>query len=641
MALGAGLGGALLGLATTSERMLLHGWIYAAPWDRLVHLAWAILVATVATALVGLVGTLVYRLATGWPRRPSRRRLLLLGAILGGSLGVAIDGLVLRPSKYADVVPRWLAVVSLALVLSVACGAGLLLVHRGLEQRRRVVVALAVVALAAGAYVDLHRYMRSYGNIHLLLGIGMMGLAGFACIALVSGRSERFRKRLGAGLAAMCCSSALVLALKEPAPSARFAVLHFGSLEKTVIRHVLWPWQDGDGDGFAGGFWGTDCDDGSDLDHPLAWPHRSRHFACQSLEPPSPPPPPAAAAAPAGAERSIVWVIVDTLRTDGIEPFRPQFSQFAFFEGYRSCGSDTRGALTQLLGSQGCRPAALEASITRRFARAGLATGAFIQYEPASLRLFPAEIEDIYGAFDSLTIERTGEGVLDQASAWIAAQEGAGRPFFALVHLWGGHGPYRGAGNTARERYDAAVSDSLSRVAKLVAATSEQHIVVVMGDHGEEFGEHDGGAHALTLYEEILATPLMIRAPDLAAGADASPLGCPELIAMIRWLALDPGGTRPPEARRPGRFARADYPTVKARGPSAVHLRSLTREDGVKVIWDLSLDIWELYDLGSDPQERHNVAAARPHALRQAAKDLLAAMERCEGRDLEAPTRSR
>jgi len=48
-------------------------------------------------------------------------------------------------------------------------------------------------------------------------------------------------------------------------------------------------------------------------------------------------------------------------------------------------------------------------------------------------------------------------------------------------------------------------------------------IVLVTSDHGEEFGEHDGFGHGLTLHAEVTRVPLIVRWPGrIAAGAEIS-----------------------------------------------------------------------------------------------------------------------
>lgn len=57
-------------------------------------------------------------------------------------------------------------------------------------------------------------------------------------------------------------------------------------------------------------------------------------------------------------------------------------------------------------------------------------------------------------------------------------------------------------------------------------------ILVLLGVHGEEFAEHGGAGHGVTLYEESLRVPLAIRAPDL--------VGTGRIVAPVDLLDLAP-----------------------------------------------------------------------------------------------------
>jgi arylsulfatase A-like enzyme len=54
------------------------------------------------------------------------------------------------------------------------------------------------------------------------------------------------------------------------------------------------------------------------------------------------------------------------------------------------------------------------------------------------------------------------------------------------------------------------------------AGVKDDTLVLVVADHGEEFGEHDFFGHGQTLYEEAVHIPLIARLP---AGADGPPPG--------------------------------------------------------------------------------------------------------------------
>lgn len=71
---------------------------------------------------------------------------------------------------------------------------------------------------------------------------------------------------------------------------------------------------------------------------------------------------------------------------------------------------------------------------------------------------------------------------------------------------------------------------------------SENSIIVVMADHGEEFGEHGGWGHTRSkennkLYEEILHIPLIIRMPNKQSGRADKIVSCSQIPATILELA--------------------------------------------------------------------------------------------------------
>lgn len=641
---GAALGGAVLGLLTTVERILLHGRIYDGLSDMALHTAWAVLVGTVGSTLFSTSIAATFCVATRWKSPPTTRSLIFLGACTGGVAGSVAFWLIVVPSRYGAVISPLPGAATVALI-GAGAGAPLAVAFNHARMRTPKLTALLVSALVIGGlYVDLHRYMRAYGNAHMLLNTCLLSGAGFVGATLVCGAAVPCRRVIASSVTLISVACLLAALTFEATPGARMAVLIYGGVEKTFIRHILWSRFDGDGDGFAAVAWGADCDDDDASSSPIAWPHRSRSLGCADIATVrQPDPTQSPTLLVAKVPHSVVWIVVDTLRPDALAPVRHHFTGYTHFPGYRSCGSDTRAAISQLFGSQGCRPPTTKGSLVATLKDAGYATAAFIQYEPASLRLFPAEIVDSYGGFAELSQHDSDTALLSKAAAWLDAQKGAPTPFLALVHVWGGHSPYTGPGATPRDRYNATTSASLTAIADFIDTVPAEAIVVVMGDHGEEFGEHDGSAHGLTLYEEVLATPLLVRAASLPQGEPDCRLSCPDIVSTVHRLAL--GGTATPCATRGDsplpRFARADYPTILARGPSATHLRALELPNGLKVIWDLSLDIWELYDLNLDPRETNNLARSQPRQLRDAARALFSAIETCEGRDLEAPSRSR
>jgi choline-sulfatase len=119
-----------------------------------------------------------------------------------------------------------------------------------------------------------------------------------------------------------------------------------------------------------------------------------------------------------------------------------------------------------------------------------------------------------------LDAERPGRVVVDRTLAWLG--EKSEKPFFAWVHLYDAHAPYtppepfrtRYAGSP----YDGEIAEVDAQVGRLLAELDSKGlaantVVAVVGDHGEELGEHGELTHGLLVYEPSLHVPLILRAP--------------------------------------------------------------------------------------------------------------------------------
>lgn len=120
------------------------------------------------------------------------------------------------------------------------------------------------------------------------------------------------------------------------------------------------------------------------------------------------------------------------------------------------------------------------------------------------------------------------EATVDALLGWLDGQRGEGRgegPCFAAWLPIAGHHPYESpvGGPFA---YDSMLGcyrnalwyadRSLRRLVDGLAARQrlDRTVLVVVGDHGQAFGEHDGNfGHTFALYEENVAVPLVLRVP--------------------------------------------------------------------------------------------------------------------------------
>src|SRR5439155_14811860 len=141
--------------------------------------------------------------------------------------------------------------------------------------------------------------------------------------------------------------------------------------------------------------------------------------------------------------------------------------------------------------------------------------------------------------------ERRGEEVITPAIAWILRGEAAPgtlapgtpapgtsapgtstqhlapstqHPFFAWVHLYDPHEPYRAPEPYASQHapYDAEVAYADAMVGRLVASLPatdrDRTLVIVAADHGESLGEHGERTHGVFVYDVTMRVPWILTA---------------------------------------------------------------------------------------------------------------------------------
>lgn len=249
--------------------------------------------------------------------------------------------------------------------------------------------------------------------------------------------------------------------------------------------------------------------------------------------------------------------------------------------------------------------------------------------------------------------------VNERALHWLAASKNT--RFFLFLHYMDPHDPYfehpyNGVGYarasnqnpdpalapTFSDLYDGEVRYLDERLGELfdwlkAEGLYDDALIVLTGDHGEEFQEHGGWWHGQTLYQELIAVPLVVKLPDnaragsavtdLARSLDIAPTvldvaGLPVPEAMMGRSLV--GDTAPPAYA----FAEEDHEgNVLHSVRSASHKLILANADNPR-----GLPAEELFDLGADPGEQQNLFAAQPEraqALRQTLREIVTlALER-------------
>ncbi|HEY2933436.1 MAG TPA: tetratricopeptide repeat protein [Acidobacteriota bacterium] len=122
--------------------------------------------------------------------------------------------------------------------------------------------------------------------------------------------------------------------------------------------------------------------------------------------------------------------------------------------------------------------------------------------------------------FSALVAETKGTKVIYEATRWLGTK--SSKPFFAWVHLFEPHDPYKPP-EPFRSRYlnrpyDGEVAYADALVGDLLAFLKRENLyentlIVLTSDHGENLGEHREPTHGYYIYDAALRVPLIVKAP--------------------------------------------------------------------------------------------------------------------------------
>ncbi len=377
----------------------------------------------------------------------------------------------------------------------------------------------------------------------------------------------------------------------------------------------------------------------------------------------------AGCARPPAARDNVVLVVVDTLRQDHLAtygygrdtaPFLGELArQGAVFDGL-SPASWTKPATASLLtGLHPVRHRAIDrwdrlpaaaVTLAERLQRQGYHTLG------ASANGWVSAAFGFDRGFDHFLLakNRKGKVLNTQLSPWLDQLRS---PFFLYVHYLDPHAPYdpdtgwngrplpaglraegpvsiaeldsahvrpRSAQFLARatDLYDGEIRGADEALRQLVAQLARRGlmrstVLVVTADHGEELADHGRMSHGQSLYQEVLRVPLVIHAPHRLCGGRR--FGRASLLDVVPTLEDWLGWPRQDGDARLDGVSLAPWLTGKEKEPAPrrpllAHLDftdgvALTLLDGpYKVV--LEKDRKQLFDLASDPGERHGLAGS-------------------------------
>jgi choline-sulfatase len=309
---------------------------------------------------------------------------------------------------------------------------------------------------------------------------------------------------------------------------------------------------------------------------------------------------------------------------------------FPTFSGVRDNGGfyvdDSLTTLAETLKGAGYRTGGFVGAFVLD-GRWGIAQGFDTYYDDFDLSKF-----DLEAGLDAA--QRPGSEVVDHALAWLDTERE--QPFFAWVHLYDPHAPYR-APEAFRSRfpasqsgaYDAEIAATDEQIGRLLAALQasgrlESTLVVVVADHGESLGEHGELQHGFFVYDAAMHVPLIIAGPGVPAKAvteqvrivdvmptvlDLLAVNRPDAVQGESLMALARGETLDLLAYSETFYPRYHY------GWSEL---TAVRDGRYKFI---AAPRRELYDITADPGETKDLSAENPRmadALERALRDFAA-----------------
>jgi arylsulfatase A-like enzyme len=242
----------------------------------------------------------------------------------------------------------------------------------------------------------------------------------------------------------------------------------------------------------------------------------------------------------------------------------------------------------------------------------------------------------------------TSQEVTARAVKWLTKHRDSEAPWLLWLHYLDPHDHYLPhEGNPERFKkddpktlYEGEIYYTDQWIGKLLAeldslGLADSTVVAMTSDHGEEFEDHGKSGHGITLYDEQLHVPFIIRSPELKPRRVPNAVGTIDLMpTVLDLLDLPPlenieGRSIAPAMRgealedKPVLFElRVRYtPGAKIRGLQDTRYKLILTEDG---------ELSQLFDTKADPAEKHNqlsTSGSVAEAMNQTLKSMVRASE--------------
>jgi arylsulfatase A-like enzyme len=250
----------------------------------------------------------------------------------------------------------------------------------------------------------------------------------------------------------------------------------------------------------------------------------------------------------------------------------------------------------------------------------------------------------------NIDAEIPADRVFGKFNEWLERKRD--KPFFLWAHFYDVHKPYAPPAaylqSSSGDAYRGEVAYVDHYIGRMIAALKEQQLfertlIVIVGDHGEAFGEHGEKGHGIFCYNESLRVPLIFA----NAGLLKKPARIGQQVSLVDVMptVLEMLGAGVEENTQ-GKSLLAAMTGAESKIPQPIYFESMYGRELKN--WApltglikghfkyISLPQAELYDLQADPYEKANLFFKNNRQSRQMDRELgqfISAHQAGSGRD--------
>jgi glucan phosphoethanolaminetransferase (alkaline phosphatase superfamily) len=222
------------------------------------------------------------------------------------------------------------------------------------------------------------------------------------------------------------------------------------------------------------------------------------------------------------------------------------------------------------------------------------------------------------------TPKEPDEKITEVTLARLARLKKTKQRFFGWVFYVSPHSEYKAhypqmQAETEQDRYLHELKFLDKQIGRILdylksSGLAKNTIVVFMGDHGEEFGEHGGAHHSSTVYEEQTHVPMVVKIPGFSTKVKETPTSTTYLFP---WLMQQGSATMRKAAQ--DRLEREIGPMMLHTDGAVVV--ELLGQNGMKtalvypehkVVYNFLSGLHELYDTKADPYDQDSLIDTEP-----------------------------